>query len=74
MIRLVAHLAENAMRVRHLDRTLASYAEAAIQIALKVFLIIAVLSIFGIETTSLAALLAAVGIAIGTAWSGLLSR
>ena len=74
VIRLVAHVAENAMRVRHLDRTLASYAEAAIQIALKVFLIIAVLSIFGIETTSLAALLAAVGIAIGTAWSGLLSN
>ena len=74
VIRLLARLAQKAMLVRHLDRTLATYTEAAISIALKVLLIIAVLSIFGIETTSLAALLAAVGIAIGTAWSGLLSN
>jgi small conductance mechanosensitive channel len=74
VIRLVARLAQNAMRLRHLDRTLTSYAEVAILIALKVLLIIAVLSVFGIETTSLAALLAGAGIAIGTAWSGLLSN
>lgn len=74
VIRLVARLAQNAMRLRHLDRTLASYAEVAILIALKVLLLIAVLSVFGIETTSLAALLAGAGIAIGTAWSGLLSN
>ena len=37
-------------------------------------MVIAILSVFGIETTSLAALLAGVGIAIGAAWSGLLAN
>ena len=37
-------------------------------------LVLAILSIFGIQTTSFAALIAAVGIAIGAAWSGLLAN
>ena len=74
VIGLVARLAQNGMRIRRFDKTLASYAEAAIRVGLKILLVIAILSVFGIETTSLAALLAAAGIAIGTAWSGLLSN
>jgi len=35
---------------------------------------VAILGFFGIETTSFAALLAAAGVAIGAAWSGLLSN
>ena len=41
---------------------------------LRIVLVIAILSVFGVETTSFAALLAAVGIAIGAAWGGLLSN
>jgi small conductance mechanosensitive channel len=74
VIRIFARLANNAMALRHVDKTLAAYANAAIRVGLRVLLIIAILGVFGIETTSLAALLAAAGIAIGTAWSGLLSN
>ena len=42
--------------------------------ALKVLLVVGILGYFGIQTTSFAALLAALGIAIGAAWSGLLAN
>ncbi|MBK8741326.1 MAG: mechanosensitive ion channel family protein [Betaproteobacteria bacterium] len=74
VIRILIRLAHNAMAVRHVDKTLSTYGEAAIRVGLRVILCIALLGVFGVETTSLAALLAAVGIAIGTAWSGLLSN
>jgi small conductance mechanosensitive channel len=41
---------------------------------MKILVVVAVLGVLGIETTSFAALLAAVGIAIGAAWAGLLSN
>ena len=47
---------------------------SVIVVALNIVLVIAVLGIFGVETTTLAALLAAAGVAIGMAWSGLLSN
>jgi small conductance mechanosensitive channel len=37
-------------------------------------LVIAILGVFGVETTTFAALLAAAGVAIGLAWSGLLAN
>ena len=39
-----------------------------------VILILAILDIFGVKTTSFAALLAGAGLAIGTAWGGLLTH
>jgi len=74
VIRIFARLVNNAMKLRHVDNTLATYANAALRVGLRLLLVIAILGVFGIETTSLAALLAAAGIAIGTAWSGLLSN
>jgi small conductance mechanosensitive channel len=74
IIRMLVRLARNAMAVRHIDKTLSNYGEAAIRVGLRIILCIALLGVFGIETTSLAALLAATGIAIGTALSGLLSN
>jgi small conductance mechanosensitive channel len=59
---------------RKVDPTLARYAEAGANVLLKLLLFIAVLSVLGIETTSFAALLAALGIAIGAAWGGLLAN
>jgi small conductance mechanosensitive channel len=41
---------------------------------MKVLVLIGVLGVLGIETTSFAALIAAVGVAIGAAWAGLLSN
>lgn len=45
-----------------------------IGLTLRIILVVAILGFFGIETTSLAALLAAAGVAIGAAWGGLLAN
>jgi len=62
------------MVARQLDKTLASYLDVSANVLMKVLMLIAVLGVLGIETTSFAALIAAVGIAIGAAWAGLLSN
>jgi small conductance mechanosensitive channel len=59
---------------RKVDSTLTRYVEVGANLLLKLLLFIAVLSVLGIETTSFAALLAALGIAIGAAWGGLLAN
>jgi len=62
------------MRLRHIDVTLARYLDTSTTVVLQLLVLIAVLGVLGVETTSFAALLAAAGIAIGAAWSGLLSN
>lgn len=74
MVKLAVRLVHKAMEVRRLDPTIARYAESALNVLLKVVLVVAILGYFGLETTSFAAVLAAAGVAIGTAWSGLLSH
>ncbi|WP_017232870.1 mechanosensitive ion channel family protein [Pandoraea sp. B-6] len=74
VINVVARLVRSAMTRRAIDPTLVRYTESTLRIALRIALIISILSVCGIETTSFAALLAAAGIAIGAAWSGLLSN
>jgi small conductance mechanosensitive channel len=59
-------------RGRRMDPTLAKYLKAVAAVVLHVLLIVVVLDIFGISTTSLAALLAGAGLAVGAAWGGLL--
>ena len=59
---------------RHVDTTLIRYLDASANVLMKVLILIGVLGVLGIETTSFAALIAAVGIAIGAAWAGLLSN
>jgi small conductance mechanosensitive channel len=67
-------LTQKGLDRQKLDPTLARYVVSLVAIILNVFLIIAILSIFGVETTSFAALIAAMGLAIGAAWSGMLSN
>jgi small conductance mechanosensitive channel len=74
VIKLVRTAVGSFLKLRQFDATLASYVEASAGILLQVLLFIAVLGVLGIETTSFAALLAAAGLAIGAAWSGLLSN
>src|SRR5688572_5891719 len=74
LIRFACNLLDRAMSSRNLDRTLTTYITSALNIVLRVVLIAGVLGMFGIESTSFAALLAAAGVAIGMAWSGLLSN
>ncbi|WP_338867704.1 mechanosensitive ion channel family protein [Myxococcus stipitatus] len=59
---------------RQFDATLIRYIESLFAGSLTILLLLGILGMMGFETTSFAALLAAAGIAIGTAWSGLLSN
>ena len=74
VIRIIRAGLGRVMTARHVDATLASYLDASANILMKILVLIAVLGVLGIETTSFAALLAALGIAIGAAWAGLLSN
>ncbi|SET55026.1 mechanosensitive ion channel family protein [Stigmatella erecta] len=62
------------MQRRKIDSTLIRYVESLFSGALTILLLLSLLGLIGVETTSFAALLAAAGIAIGSAWAGLLSN
>ena len=57
---------------QRVDPTLGLYVASAVSIGLNIILGIAILGLFGVETTTFAALIAAAGVAIGVAWGGLL--
>jgi small conductance mechanosensitive channel len=61
-------------RAPHVDRTVALFLANGARYAVLVFTIIAVLTTFGIETTSFVAMLGAIGLAIGLALQGTLSN
>jgi len=73
-IKLLRTALRRFMRLRALDVTLATYLDTGAAAVLQLLVLIAVMGVLGVETTSFAALLAAAGIAIGAAWSGLLSN
>jgi small conductance mechanosensitive channel len=62
------------MTRQKVDPTLIRYMNNTVAALLNIVLVVAILGFFGVETTSFAALLAAAGVAIGMAWSGLLSN
>lgn len=57
-----------------LDITVAKYLATIVSGVLTLVLILALLDIFGVQTTSFVAILAGLGLAIGTAWGGLLAH
>ena len=61
-------------RGKKVDATLAHYLKSILGVVLNIVLVLAILDIFGVKTTSFAALLAGAGLAIGTAWGGLLAH
>jgi len=63
-----------ALAKQKIDPTLSRYIQSATAALLNIVLIVAILGFFGVETTSFAALLAAAGVAVGMAWSGLLAN
>lgn len=73
-IAAIKSLSRRTMIARGIDATLIQYIESATGVLLRILLVIAVLSLFGVQTASFAALIAAVGVAIGMAWSGLLAN
>src|ERR1051325_9334425 len=73
LIHVAARLVVRSLRFPF-DQTVAAYIGTAVSVLLTIGLILALLGFFVIETTSFAALLAGVGLAIGAAWSGLLAN
>jgi small conductance mechanosensitive channel len=67
-------LIDRAMTRQKIDPTLIRYVNNTVAAVLNIVLVVAILGFFGVETTSFAAILAAAGIAIGMAWSGLLAN
>ena len=61
-------------RSGRLDVTLVDYLKSITSVLLTIMLVLGILSLFGVQTTSFAALLAGAGLAIGTAWGGLLTH
>src|SRR5689334_15848990 len=74
LIGFSTNLISKALDRHHLDETVVGYARSTVGVVLTLALVLGLLSFFGVETTTFAALLAAAGIAIGAAWSGLLSN
>lgn len=74
LIALATRLVGAAMTRQELDPTVQRYLVSLITVSLNIILVVAILGYFGVETTSFAALVAGAGIAIGAAWSGLLSN
>jgi len=71
---IVGTLITRALERQKVEPTVVRYIGNTINVALNVLLVIGILGYFGVETTSFAALIAALGIAIGAAWGGLLSN
>ena len=74
LINWVILLVQRTLERQKVDPTLLRYVGTFIAVLANIALVIAILGYFGVETTSFAALLAGAGIAIGTAWGGLLSN
>jgi len=74
LIAFAINMIGRGMTRQKIDPTLIRYIQNAVGAILNIVLVIAILGFFGVQTTSLAALIAAAGVAIGLAWSGLLAN
>lgn len=74
IIKRLIKLVRKIMQKRQIEPSLYSFADSLITIGLYFILTIAVISVLGIETSSLVALIASAGVAIGMALSGTLQN
>jgi len=74
LINLAVRMIGRGMTRQKIDPTLIRWVQNATAALLNIALIVAILGYFGVQTTTFAALIAAGGVAIGLAWSGLLSN
>ncbi|MCX6610776.1 MAG: mechanosensitive ion channel family protein [Acidobacteria bacterium] len=74
LITFAVGLVQKGLAQQKLEPTLLRFIGNTISVVLNITLVIAILGYFGVQTTSFAALLAGAGLAIGTAWGGLLSN
>jgi small conductance mechanosensitive channel len=74
LIGLVGRMMKQAFEKQKLDPSLIRYIGSFVAVTLNIILVVAILGYFGVQTTTFAALVAGVGLAVGVAWSGLLSN
>lgn len=74
LIGVAVNMVRSGLEKQKVDPTVLRYLGSVITVTLNVLLVIGILGYFGIQTTTFAALIAAAGVAIGMAWSGLLSN
>jgi small conductance mechanosensitive channel len=74
LISFAVGLLAKALTRQRIEPTLMRFIGNTIAVILNITLVIAILGYFGVQTTSFAALLAGAGLAIGSAWGGLLAN
>lgn len=74
LIGFAVRLVQKALSRQNIEPTLLRFLGNTIAVILNITLVIAILGYFGMQTTSFAALLAGAGLAIGSAWGGLLAN
>jgi len=74
LIGLVGRLLQQALERQKVDPTLMRYIGNFLAVTLNIILVVAILGYFGVQTTTFAALVAGLGVAIGVAWSGMLAN
>lgn len=74
IVKLLNKLVARILSKRNVDPSVKSFVGSMVNICLMILLIISVIAALGVETTSFAALLASVGVAVGMALSGNLSN
>src|SRR5689334_13199811 len=74
LISLVVSAVQRVLVKQHIEPTVLRFAGNTLSVLLNITLVVAILGYFGVQTTTFAALIAAAGLAIGTAWAGLLAN
>jgi len=74
LIGFAVGMLQKALGKQKVDPTVLRYIGNIVTVTLNILLVIGILGYFGVQTTTFAALIAAVGLAIGMAWSGLLAN
>lgn len=74
LIGVALNLVRRSLERQKVDPTVLRYVGSIVSVTLNVLLVVGILGYFGIQTTTFAALIAAAGVAIGMAWSGLLAH
>ncbi len=74
LIGTLVNMVRRSLERQKVDPAVLRYLGSVITVTLNVLLVVGILGYLGIQMTSLAALIAAAGVAIGVAWSGLLAH
>src|SRR5215510_14013832 len=74
LISFAISMMKRALQKRPIEPTVINYLGSTVAVLLNITLVVAILGYFGVQTTTFAALIASAGLAVGLAWSGLLSN